>query len=63
MPGTDNRGFLTEERDKDLEHVSKRHHCPFLFFLFSLEFLSRHFVAKTQKLPGLTKIWYEYIYF
>lgn len=32
MPGTNNRGFLIEERDKDLEQVSEWHHCPFFSF-------------------------------
>lgn len=47
MPGTDNRGFLTEARDKDLDQVSERHHCPiFLSFFSPPEFLSRQFGGK-----------------
>lgn len=55
MPGTDNRGFLIEERDKDLDQVSEWNHCPFFFFFLPspsplhprpLEFLSRHFGGK-----------------
>lgn len=42
MPGTDNRGFLIEERDKDLEPVSEWHHCPFFSFAsFPLSFFAR----------------------
>ena len=45
MPGTNNRGFLTEERDEDLEQVSEWHHCPF-FSSAPSEFLSTHFGEK-----------------
>lgn len=54
--GLTTEDFLTEERDKDLEQVSERHHYPFLFFfLFSLEFLSRHFGGKNSEITWVHK--------
>lgn len=44
---------MTEEIDKDLEQVSERHHCPFLFFFFfPLNFLAGILEKKLRNYLG-----------